>query len=534
MAREQSTQPRTVILNVNDNEGARYMVTLMLKKAGFEVLEADSGQTALQKVEQRSPDLVVLDIDLPDISGFDVCRRIRARPPASPIKILHTSATYVALESKIQSLENGADGYLMQPFEAEELIATVRSLLRLNDAEQELIGNAERLREADRRKDEFLAMLAHELRNPLSAITASIPLLERRPPMDEVEQRARDVLHRQAAHLERLIDDLLDVARVTQGKIELQSESIELNALLERVTESAEQTRMRPREQTLLVALPEAPVFVRGDAARLEQVFTNLLDNASKYTDKGGSVRVALNVVVGPSDATARVVVRDNGIGMAAKTLPTIFGLFAQGDVPIERSRGGLGIGLTLVRTLVRLHGGSVSARSEGLGEGSEFEVQLPALREVVFSRGRAASDGDGKPVDGARVAKKILIVEDSPDAQQMLKDLLEMWGHEVVCASDGLAGVSTALAASPDLALVDIGLPVLDGYEVARRIRSDPEGKDLVLVALTGYGSPEQKAKALEAGFDVHLAKPVNAKRLASLLEEAPANTGDGRADGP
>jgi DNA-binding response OmpR family regulator len=533
MVPEESAQPRTVILNVNDNEGARYMVTLMLKRAGFEVLEADCGEAALLKIEQRSPDLIVLDIDLPDISGFEVCRRIRASPPANPIKILHTSATFVALESKIQSLENGADGYLMQPFEPEELIATVRSLLRLNDAEQELIGNAERLREADRRKDEFLAMLAHELRNPLSAITASIPLMERRPPMDDVERRAREVLHRQAAHLGRLIDDLLDVARVTQGKIELQRELIELGGLLRRVAESAEQTKMRPREQTLLMALPEAPVFVRGDAARLEQIFTNLLDNASKYTDTGGSVRVALNVVAGPEGATAIVVVRDNGIGMAAKTLPTIFGLFAQGDVPIERSRGGLGIGLTLVQTLVQLHGGEVVARSDGLGKGSEFEVQLPALRDVGLLPGRVPGDGASKPLNGAMTSRKILIVEDSPDAQQMLKDLLEMWGHEVVCASDGVAGVSAALAASPDVALVDIGLPGLDGYEVARRIRRNPEGKDLMLVALTGYGSPEQKAKALEAGFNVHVAKPVNAKRLASILEESPAATRNGRASG-
>jgi two-component system, sensor histidine kinase len=519
MSLEQDNRPRAVILNVNDTEGTRYMVTLMLKKAGFDVLEAGSGEAALEQIARHHPDLVVLDVKLPGISGLEVCRRVRDAPSGRPIKILHTSATYVAVEAKVQSLENGADGYLMQPFEPEELVATVRSLLRLNHAEQELRGKADQLRESDRRKDEFLAMLAHELRNPLAAITTALPLIERRDPFDDIEQRARRVLHRQVRHLGRLVDDLLDVARVTQGKIELHRETVELDRLLRRVASNAEQTNARPRRQALHVELPATRVVVRGDATRLEQIFTNLLDNASKYTDPGGTVHVSLCVIDdGPGQTVARVVVRDEGIGMSGETLPTIFDLFVQADVPISRSRGGLGIGLTLVRTLVQLHGGTVVARSAGIGAGSELQVDLPAVVDVEVPA-TAADDEASGPASGATVSQKVLVIEDRPDVQEMLKELIEAWGHEVVCASEGVSGVASALALRPDVAFVDIGLPGIDGYEVARRVRSDPRGKELVLVAITGYGSPEQKTKALAAGFDIHLVKPVDAKQLAAVL---------------
>lgn len=517
MIREQENRSRAVILNVNDTEGTRYMVTLMLRKAGFDVLEAASGEAALEQIARHHPDLVVLDVKLPGISGLEVCRRVREEPPARPIKILHTSATYVAVEAKVQSLDIGSDGYLMQPFEPEELVATVRSLLRLNDAEHELRGKADQLRESDRRKDEFLAMLAHELRNPLAAITTALPLIERREPFDDIEQRARGVLHRQVRHLGRLVDDLLDVARVTQGKIELHREPVELDRLLRRVANNADQTKVRPRGQTLHVALPEARVLVHGDATRLEQIFTNLLDNASKYTDPGGTVYLSVQVIPGPGQLVARVVVRDDGIGMSPDTLPAIFDLFTQADVPISRSRGGLGIGLTLVRTLVQLHGGTVVARSAGIGAGSELQVDLPALR--VLELPAATDDAAGRSVRGATRSQKVLVIEDRADVQEMLKELIEAWGHEVVCASDGVAGVTNALTLRPDIAFVDIGLPGIDGYEVARRVRSDPRSQHLVLVAITGYGSPEQKTKALAAGFDIHLVKPVDASQLAAIL---------------
>ncbi len=518
----QRPQPEPLILNVNDSEGARYLVTLMLRKAGFLVTEAASGREALESIQRRKPDLIVLDLQLPDLNGLEVCRRIRQNPQTASIKILHTSATYVTVDNKIQSLDGGADGYLAQPFESQELIATVNSLLRLNQTERELRQHAEQLREADRRKNEFLSMLAHELRNPLAAITASLSLLDRREPQDDVERRARDVLSRQSSNLGRLIDDLLDVARVTQGKIEFKWEPVDLRELLGRVVENTQQTKTTPRGQVLRASLPPEPLCVHGDATRLEQIFSNLLDNASKYTDKEGTIELALEATGDERKPLALVRVSDDGIGMSQETLPNIFGLFSQADVPIARSRGGLGIGLTLVRTLVELHGGVVRASSRGLGHGSQFEVSLPMVNAVELAALR-----DGPPSRGSsaqhvtRARRRIVLVEDNLDAQQMLADLLSMWGHQVECASDGLEGVEKVLALRPEVALVDLGLPGIDGYEVARRVRQAPEGRQLTLIALTGYGAPEQKARALAAGFDLHLVKPVDASSLSALLAQ-------------
>ncbi|MDI1479660.1 response regulator [Polyangium sp. y55x31] len=505
------------ILNVNDNEAARYLGTTMLRRVGLEVIEASSGMGALEMVHRELPDVVVLDVKLPDIDGFEVCRRIKASPRTAGVKILHTSATFVSLDKKVQGLDIGADGYLTQPFEATELVATVRSLLRLAQAERELRARADRLAEADRRKDEFLAMLAHELRNPLAAITASLPMLEQRDAVNQGERRAREVLRRQTVHLARLVDDLLDVSRVTQGKIELRLEPVDLKSLLARVVLTTRERGTNPRGQTLALALPDTPIQVRGDVTRLEQVFTNLLDNASKYTDVGGHIRVSLEPAFVDGVPFARIKVRDDGIGIAADALPMIFGLFAQASVTLARSRGGLGIGLTLVRTLVELHDGEVEARSDGIGYGAEFEVRLPLL-DLAETGERASQRG---LVELRR--RRICIVEDNVDAQQALGDLCEMWGHEVHAASDGIAGVGKVLELLPDVTLIDIGLPGIDGFEVVRRLRADPRGKGLWLVALTGYGSPEQRTTALAAGFDVHLVKPVEVHKLQELLDAGP-----------
>ncbi len=507
-----------VVLNVNDHEAARYMTTLMLKRAGFEVLEAGDGTTALALAE-RLPDVMVLDIRLPDIDGFEVCRRIRANPKTARIKILHTSATFVTLDKKIQGLEMGADGYLAQPFEVQELVATVQSLVRLSSAEHDLRDRADELVEEARRKDEFLAMLAHELRNPLSAISAALPLLAQREPVNEKEARARDIVDRQVRHLGKLVDDLLDVARVTRGRIELHPRSVDLTALLQRVVGAARDAKTNPRGQTLALDLPNTSLHVYGDPTRLEQVFANLIDNASKYTDSGGSIRLSVSKLSSGAEGRVRVLVRDTGIGISQDTLPTIFGLFSQAAVAIDRSRGGLGIGLTLARTLVELHGGRISAKSEGLGEGSQFEVDLP-LMAIEQPRATPERPRDGRSASDP-VSRRILLVEDNVDARQGLVDLWETWGHVVSTAGDGIEGVRRALAERPEIAFIDIGLPELDGYEVARRIRAEPGGDDFLLVALTGYGSPEQKARSLEAGFDHHLVKPVDPKRVQKLLED-------------
>jgi two-component system, sensor histidine kinase len=504
-----------VVLNVNDNDGARYMTSLMLRRAGFEVVEAVDGKAALAQAELL-PDVIVLDVRLPDIDGFEVCRRIRANPKTAHLKVLHTSATFVTLDKKVQGFEVGADGYLSQPFEMQELVATIHSLLRLSRAEFELRDRAEQLLEASRRKDEFLAMLAHELRNPLSAISACLPLLSQREAVNDREARARDIVERQVHHLGKLVDDLLDVARVTQGKIELHRVVIDLPRLLERVAAGTRETKASPRRQTISLELPAEPIYIQGDPTRLEQIFTNLLDNASKYTDAGGTIGLSATLARQGGALWARVAVTDTGIGMAADSLATIFGLFSQADVAIDRSRGGLGIGLTLVKTLVELHGGRVTAQSHGLGSGSRFEVELPALptdARPISSAARALSSG------GAR--RRILIVEDNTDVRDGLVELCQMWGHEVLTAEDGLEGARLALEQRPDIAFVDIGLPGIDGYEVARRVREEAAGKDLLLIALTGYGSREQKARALESGFDHHVVKPVDTKLIQDFVSD-------------
>ncbi len=510
--------PGVMILNVNDNDASRYLVSRVLERAGFCVVEAADGQTALEKVHTCKPRLVVLDVKLPDIDGLTVCTRIKADPQTRGVKVLHTSAVFVATEYKVQSLECGADGYLSHPFEPEELIATVRSLLRLTEAEQALRDHAEELKSANRRTNEFLAMLAHELRNPLAAIVTSLPLLERRAAVDTVEKTARELIRRQTSHLRRLVDDLLDAARVTQGKIELHWEVLDLLDLVRRVAANVQQTKMHPRRQALRVALPSGRMVVRGDPMRLEQVLTNLLDNSSKYSDSGSVID--FSVALGRSRSgghEARILLGDRGIGMAPETIPTIFDLFSQADVPLARSRGGLGIGLTLVRTLVELHGGSVRAHSEGIGKGSEFEIVLPLLAEDAHV---AQSSGPPK-AEAPAAARRVLIVEDNPDAQEALTCLLKLWGHEVRVADDGSAGIEAAISWRPEVALIDLGLPSVDGYEVARQVRTALGLASPLLIALTGYGAPEQRSQALAAGFDLHIVKPVEPERLAALLEE-------------
>ncbi len=498
------------ILNVNDDEATRYLTTRTLRMAGYQVLEAATGEEALLLAERERPDVVVLDVKLPDISGYEVCKHLRSRPETASIAVMHTSATYVTPDKKVRGLEGGADAYLTEPFEGEELIATVRSLLRMRRAEQELRRRAESLQEADRRKDLFLAMLAHELRNPLAAITTAVGILERRGSADPKDGRMVSIIQRQTNHLARLVDDLLDVSRITRGKVELRRARVDLRGVLEQVL-----TVFRPlaegRNLKLESSLPAAPLWMEADPTRLEQVFTNLLDNATKYTDAGGSISVRVEREKRKWCSGAVVRVKDTGIGIRADVLPSVFDLFSQADDSLERTRGGLGIGLTLVRNLVEMHEGQVKAHSDGPGRGSEFEVWLPVLPE-----GEAQERAVVMP-DMVKRRRQILLVEDNVDARQALQDLLETWGHRVEVAADGLRGLELAVQRPPELALVDIGLPGLDGYRVAEELRAKM-GRSIRLVALTGY---DDQSRAREAGFDLHLVKPVRPDDLSRLLSE-------------
>ena len=368
----------------------------------------------------------------------------------------------------------------------------------------------ERLRDADQRKDEFLATLAHELRNPLGAIGNAAQFLVRG---ERDPQRAEmlNVVTRQVGHLSHMIDGLLDVSRLTRGVATLDRASIDLRETVERAVTSLRVAR-RLDSHTVDLRLCADPVVIDADEARIEQIVTNLVDNATKFTPARGRIEIA---VERRGDA-AEVRVRDEGVGIPPQFLPQVFELFAQAPRPLDRSSGGLGIGLAVVRELVHLHGGRVRAESEGPDRGSTFTVWLP-----LDPRETARQALRREPPAQQPTPRSVVLVEDNADARTALQQLLELDGHTVGVASDGESGVNLILATLPAVALVDVGLPGMDGYAVARAVRADPRAAGVTLVALTGYGQPSDRARALAAGFDSHLVKPVGQEALAGVLAE-------------
>ena len=397
---------------------------------------------------------------------------------------------------------------LERPFHPLTLVSAARAVLRARDrqyaARREL---ANRDRDVKQR-DEFLALLGHELRNPLGAMRNAATLAERLASTVPGLDRPLGIINRQLRHLTQLVDDLLDVARVTSGKIALKLVPVDLAGLTRAMVEEMEKAS---RERRLLVELrvPDERLVVMGDPVRLEQIFNNLLTNALKYTPAHGRIDVS----VGREGEEAVLRVADTGVGIGPDMLPTIFEPFTQAARTLDRSQGGIGLGLSVVRGLARLHGGEVAVKSEGLGRGSEFVVRLPLASVDV---GAAASEEP--PAAPTHVVRNILIVEDGADNRESLQELLEAQGHQVHTAADGERGVEQALAVHPDVALVDIGLPLLDGYEVARRIRG-AMGSQIFLIALTGYGQPDDRARAAAAGFDVHITKPLDFRVLERLI---------------
>jgi len=377
------------------------------------------------------------------------------------------------------------------------------------------------LRDADRRKDEFLATLAHELRNPLAPIRNTLQLLNLTADTTETVSSAVAMMSRQVDQLVRLIDDLLDVSRINRGKIQLRLEPIELGDV---VRQAGEATRplYQAGERELTISLPQAPLYVQGDTTRLIQVISNLLNNAAKFTTEGGKVHLTVDRAGDESDGpTALLRVVDNGIGIAADQLERIFELFTQADNGLERSHNGLGLGLTLVRQLVELHGGEVAVNSDGLGQGSEFTVRLPVLAQSP-QRPPASSTGTKQPTAGRR----ILVVDDNPDAALTLAMLLKLKGHQVHIRHNGQEGLAAAESLQPEVILLDIGMPGLNGYDTCRLIRQQRWGQSMVLIALTGFGQEEDKRLSQEAGFNAHLVKPVDLGALIELVATLPGST--------
>jgi PAS domain S-box-containing protein len=368
----------------------------------------------------------------------------------------------------------------------------------------------DQLRLADRRKDEFLAMLGHELRNPLAPIRTAVEILRRVGPTEPRLERARAIIDRQVAHLTRLVDDLLDVSRITQGKIALQTEVVELAPAIQHALETA-RPLINARGQVLVVDMPRKPLYVNADAVRLAQVFGNLLNNAAKYTKEGGRIEVSVEI----ERQTVVVRVRDDGTGISAELLPHVFDLFTQAERDADLAQGGLGIGLTLVRRLLELQGGSVRAESAGPGKGSEFSVELPLVAAPTV----AAAAHAGDAVAQANAQRKILVVDDNVDSAESLALMLELEGHQLRIAHDGETALNIARAFQPHVVLLDIGLPGLNGYQVAEQLRAAPQTHDAKLVAVTGYGQPEDERRAKDAGFDHYLVKPIDLGALDALL---------------
>ncbi len=623
-------QPPDTVLIIDDDDAKRHAIAKILRRAGYAIRESETGMDGLRLAAEK-PVLIILDVKLPDVSGFEVCRRIKEDPATAAIPVLHISTTFVDIEDRVHGLEGGADGYLTDVLEPIELIATVKALLRarkaeeaaqistrqwqvtfdaisdgvvlldrlgqavqINTAMEDILGRpwdelsgrsiydllpvspapmdspflrmldsgrreavelnlgdrwlrvtvdpirdadgvvkgglciasditdrkrleealrqrAEELASADLRKDEFLAMLAHELRNPLAPIANSLEAIRLDRSDPKATEEALDIAGRQVGHMARLLDDLLDVSRFTRGNVQMRKITMDLNTVLKQAIETSNPL-IEAGGHELSVSLPDAPIWLEGDPTRLAQVVANLLNNAAKYTDSGG--RIALTAYGEGDEAVVRV--RDNGIGLAAEMLPRVFDLFAQEDRSLDRSQGGLGIGLTLVRSLVQLHGGSIHAQSPGPGLGSEFTVRLPAPRALSSP---ARHEGGSAPATLPSPLLRVLVVDDSQDSARSLARVLKLWGHEVHVAHDGPEAIEATTTGCFDVILLDIGLPGMDGFQVAERIRGRTTTPAPVLIALTGYGQEGDMARSRSVGFDEHLVKPVSLEQLREVL---------------
>jgi len=371
---------------------------------------------------------------------------------------------------------------------------------------------AEELQRTERRMNEFLAMLAHELRNPLAPIQSALDVVERKPDDKETAAWARAIIQRQADQLSRLVDDLLDVSRITRGKITLRREPVDVKATITQVVESMRPT-IEERRHTVLIQVPDTPVLVEADPARVAQVLSNIFGNAIKYTPDGGRITVTASI----SDNFASIAIIDSGIGMSADLVPRVFDLFVQGERGLDRREGGLGVGLTIAKRLTELQGGTMSAASPGPGLGSRFTIDLPLMHPEHVPSAPSTSTG-GKTVANA---KRVLIVDDNRDAADSLATLIDLLGHEATVLNDGMEALASATARPPDIVLLDIGLPGMDGFEVARRMRNIQEMQNTRLIACTGYGREDDVRRIEEAGFNGHLIKPVSAAQLEKLLAD-------------
>ncbi|MGH8139017.1 MAG: response regulator [Steroidobacteraceae bacterium] len=581
------------ILLVDDQPSRLLTYESILAELGQNLVSVASGLEALDRLMRHEFAVVLLDVSMPDMDGFEAARLIHEHPRFEKTPIIFVTGVHVSELDRLKGYKVGAVDYVSIPVVPEILRSKVAVLVELYLKRRELrelnrtlaLANArlaeanttlqvektrelemlnrtlqrantelehanrtlqnevterarveQALKEADRQKDEFLAMLAHELRNPLAPILNAVQLMRTRPVADSQLAWSRDLIGRQLAHLTRLVDDLLDVSRITRGKINLAREPVELATLISRAVETVHPLILELDHQ-LSLDLPDTPVRLYGDPLRLTQALGNVLGNAAKYTERGGRLRLAAR----QTGTDVEIRISDSGIGIPAALLPMIFDMFTQLNHTSGRPQSGLGIGLALVRKLLEMHGGTITAYSDGDGLGSEFVIHLPILVDsadaAVSSSAAAAAQSAGEATavsadEAPQIRRRILVADDNSDALESLATLLELGGHEVFSAANGALALESAERHLPEVALLDIGMPKLDGYEVARRIRAQPWGRRITLVALTGWGQDSDRRRSGEAGFDSHLVKPLDLEKLTELLGRLPVNVtvgGDG-----
>lgn len=533
------------ILLVDDQPARLLSYQYILQPLQQELVCARSGAEALEQLMGGEFALILLDVSMPGMDGFETAAMIHDHPRFERTPIIFVTGVHDTEFDRLKGYKLGAVDYVSVPVVPEILRSKVavlielhckrRDLQRLNQnlteanralaeantnlqlektreleaLNQSLQATNHALKEADRRKDEFLAILAHELRNPLAALAAATRLMQRQAQKAEVSAMACNAVQRQVAHMARLLDDLLDVSRISHGRMQLQLQQVEVGEVLRSAVDMV-RPQLDAKHQSLDVTNPAAPVHVMGDALRLVQIVANLLNNSVKYTPVGGRIELAMQA----DDDEVHIAVRDDGIGIAPAMLEQVFDMFSQAGRSSSEAQGGLGIGLALVKGLVRLHRGHVSAHSDGEGRGSEFRITLPRVAAGALPVADAQESGSAqfKPL-------RILIADDNVDSAMSWSLLIEDGGHRVVTAYDGMEALRMAEEFRPQVVLLDIGMPRLDGYEVARRMRTTDWGRQALLVAITGWGQARDRALAQEAGFDEHFTKPLDPAQLERTL---------------
>jgi signal transduction histidine kinase len=507
---------------VDDTPANLQVLAGMLKERGYRVRPVPSGKLALLAAQSDPPDLILLDINMPEMNGYEVCQQLKADDRLRAIPIIFISILSEPLD-KVKAFSMGGVDYVSTPYQPEELHARIATHLKLHRLQVELEEANARLATANgvlarkqaelsdlhSRKDEFLAMLSHELRGPLAPILNAIQLLHLETDASELQCQARTVIERQVAQLARLMDDLMEVSRISTGRIHLRQDRAAVSVIVERAVETV-RPLIDQRSHELSVSLPPEPIWLHADAARLQQVVVNLLTNAAKYTPDHG--RIQLSVERAGAECVLRV--RDTGVGILPELLPHVFDLFTQAERSLDRSEGGLGIGLALVQRIVEMHNGKVEVFSSP-GQGAEFVVRLPAVPAPNLQPAPSRAESP-QPADPPL---RILVVDDNVDTVQTLAMLLKKLGHDVQTAHTGPAALQATNDYQPSLLLLDIGMPGLNGYEVAKRIREQSNHDGVVLVAITGYGQDADRQLSRQAGFDHHLVKPTDFGQLELIL---------------